>query len=205
MSAESFHRRVSHCRLGKSIGIQIRDTHGVSVSKKKAPAKAERSKGIELLSDAALLEEAQLKKAIKQRRRETNIHQAGGSSEGADLESEVSDVSKADSSKSEYESWGDSDDDNDDDDHQSNDERIESDDDDKAVDLKKTDDEEEDEFVHTPDDYVRTDKEDVDDNEFNRINKEMYSDVNAELKDSEREGEGKDDEEMTHVENVNAE
>ncbi|GJU75174.1 integrase, catalytic region, zinc finger, CCHC-type containing protein [Tanacetum coccineum] len=41
------------------------DTPGVSVSKKKAPTKAERSKGIELLFDAALLEEAQLKKALK--------------------------------------------------------------------------------------------------------------------------------------------
>ncbi|GKD54111.1 hypothetical protein Tco_1287498 [Tanacetum coccineum] len=42
----------------QSIGVRIRDTHGVYVLKKKAPAKAERSKGIELLSDAALLEEA---------------------------------------------------------------------------------------------------------------------------------------------------
>ncbi|GJX45194.1 retrovirus-related pol polyprotein from transposon TNT 1-94 [Tanacetum coccineum] len=120
------------------------DTLSMSVSKKKAPAKAERSKGIELLSDAALLEEAQLKRAIKKSRRETNIHQAGGSSEGTDLESEVPDepkgksidtsegtglkpgvpdVSKADSSKSEYESWGDSDDDNDDDDHKEMDAR----------------------------------------------------------------------------------
>ncbi|GKF51703.1 hypothetical protein Tco_0148170 [Tanacetum coccineum] len=50
----------------QSAGVQIRDTPGVFVSKKKAPAKTERSKGIELLSEAALLEEAQLKKAIKQ-------------------------------------------------------------------------------------------------------------------------------------------
>ncbi|GJY72744.1 hypothetical protein Tco_0477175 [Tanacetum coccineum] len=49
----------------QSAGVQIRDTPGVFVSKKKAPAKAERSKGIELLSEVALLEEAQLKKAIK--------------------------------------------------------------------------------------------------------------------------------------------
>ncbi|GJW28737.1 hypothetical protein Tco_0045612 [Tanacetum coccineum] len=78
-----------------------------------------------------------LKKAIKRSKRETNIHQAGGSSEGDGLEPEVPDeqkrkstdtcegtglipgvpnVSKADSSENEYESWGDSDDDNDDDD-----------------------------------------------------------------------------------------
>ncbi|GJZ70504.1 hypothetical protein Tco_0634054 [Tanacetum coccineum] len=78
----------------QSAGVQIRDTPGVSVSKKKAPAKAERSKGIELLSEAALLEEVQLKKAIKRSKRETNIHQEGGSSEGAGLESKVPDKPK---------------------------------------------------------------------------------------------------------------
>ncbi|GKG21213.1 hypothetical protein Tco_0383808, partial [Tanacetum coccineum] len=40
-------------------------------------------KGIELLSVAALLEEAQLKKALKRSKRDTNIHQVGGSSEEA--------------------------------------------------------------------------------------------------------------------------
>ncbi|GKF81353.1 hypothetical protein Tco_0239955, partial [Tanacetum coccineum] len=59
----------------------------------------------------------------------------------------------------------------------SNDERTKFDDDDKAVDLNKTDDEEEDEFVHTANDYVPTDDENIDDEEFERINEEMYSDV----------------------------
>ncbi|GJV72931.1 hypothetical protein Tco_1492926 [Tanacetum coccineum] len=137
------------------------------------------------------------KQAIKRSKRETNIHQAGGSSEGVDLESEVLDepkgksintsertglksgvldVSKADSSESDYESWGDSDDDNDDDDQQK-----------------------EDEFVHTPDDYLPTDDENIDDEEYDRINEEMYSDVNVEMIDTELEGEGKDDEEMTNA------
>ncbi|GJT30767.1 retrovirus-related pol polyprotein from transposon TNT 1-94 [Tanacetum coccineum] len=129
-------------------------------------------------------------------------------SEGTGLKPRVLDVSKADSSESEYESWGDSDDD-DDDDQQVDDERTESDDD-KSVDLNKTDDEEEtqeDEFVHTPENYVPTDDEtnDVDDEECDHINKEMYSDVNVELKDTELEGEGKDDEEMTDVGHVAAE
>ncbi|GKB66379.1 hypothetical protein Tco_0927791 [Tanacetum coccineum] len=62
--------------------------------KKKALAKAERSKGIELLSDATLLEEAQLKKALKRSKQDTNIHQVGGSSEGVDSESEVPDDPK---------------------------------------------------------------------------------------------------------------
>ncbi|GJV03676.1 hypothetical protein Tco_1337245, partial [Tanacetum coccineum] len=156
---------------------------------KKATTKVERSKGIELLSKAALLEEAQLKKAIKRRKWETNIHQAGGSSEGADLESE-----------------GDSDDANDDDHHQSEDERTEYDDD-KSADLNKIDDEEEtqdEDFVHKPKDYVPTD-DDVDDEEYDRINKEMYDDVNVELKDGETIYEGKGDEEMSDIEKVDAE
>ncbi|GJY46303.1 hypothetical protein Tco_0435366, partial [Tanacetum coccineum] len=75
--------------------VVIRDTPGVSISKKKAPAKADRGKGIELLSNAALLEDSQLKKAIKKRKQDTHKLQASGSSEGANFESEVPDESKA--------------------------------------------------------------------------------------------------------------
>ncbi|GJR92100.1 retrovirus-related pol polyprotein from transposon TNT 1-94 [Tanacetum coccineum] len=154
----------------QSARVQIKDTPNVSVSKKKAPAK------------------------------ETNIHQAGDSSEGADVESDVPnepkgksidiskgtglkpgvlDLSKADSSKSEYESWGD------------NDEEETQDD----------------EFVHTPENYVPTDDEtdDVDNEEYDRINEEVYSHVNVELKDTKHEGERKDDEEMTDVSHVDVE
>ncbi|GJZ14806.1 hypothetical protein Tco_0550483 [Tanacetum coccineum] len=78
-----------------------------------------------------------------------------------------------------------------------------------SVDLNKTDDEEEtqkDEFVHTPDDYVTTNDEthDVDDKEYDRINKEMYDDVNVDLKDAELVDEGKGDKEMTDAEKLNA-
>nr|GEV22133.1 hypothetical protein [Tanacetum cinerariifolium]GEX36739.1 hypothetical protein [Tanacetum cinerariifolium]GEX36741.1 hypothetical protein [Tanacetum cinerariifolium] len=111
------------------------------------------------------------------------------------LKLRVPDVSKSDSSESEYESLGDSDDD----DHQSDDESTKPDDD-KSVDLNKTDDEEGDEFVHTPDDYVPTDDENVDDEEYERINKKMYDDVNVELKDVEPDNEEKGDEETTHAE-----
>ncbi|GJU32363.1 hypothetical protein Tco_1175952 [Tanacetum coccineum] len=45
-------------------GVVIRDTPGVSVSKKKTPAKGDKGKGMELLSDAALLEAAQVKEAL---------------------------------------------------------------------------------------------------------------------------------------------
>ncbi|GKD19480.1 hypothetical protein Tco_1208638, partial [Tanacetum coccineum] len=43
------------------------------------------------------------------------------------------------------------------------------------------------------------------DEEYDCINKEMYDDVNVELKDTEPADEEKGDEEMTHVENVNVE
>ncbi|GKC30224.1 hypothetical protein Tco_1037518 [Tanacetum coccineum] len=173
-------------------GVQIRDTPGVSVSKKKAPAKAERSKGIELLSKAAILKEALLKKVIKRIKRETDIHQAGGSSEGAGLNQRFLMSKKASQLTQE-----DSDDDNNDDDQQSDDEQ-------NVSDNPRTSDEEEDEFVHTPDDYVPTDNENIHDEEYDRINKEMYSDVNVELKDTDLEGKGKDDKEMTDAEKVDA-
>nr|GFC42888.1 hypothetical protein [Tanacetum cinerariifolium] len=51
--------------------VVIRDTPDKSVSKKKAPAKADKSKGIELLFDAALLEDVQLKKTLRKSKRET--------------------------------------------------------------------------------------------------------------------------------------
>nr|GEU95466.1 hypothetical protein [Tanacetum cinerariifolium] len=74
--------------------VQIRDTPGVFVSKKKAPTKVERNKGIELLSEAASLEEILMKRAIKRSKRETHLHHAGGSGDGAGLESEVPDEPK---------------------------------------------------------------------------------------------------------------
>ncbi|GJV18583.1 hypothetical protein Tco_1367603 [Tanacetum coccineum] len=166
----------------QSSSVQIRDTPSVSVSKKKASAKVARNKGIKLLSDAALLEEAQLKKALERSKRETTIHQAGGSSEGADFKLEVPDepkdksidtskgtvlkprvpdVSKGDSFESEYESWGD----NGDKDNVQDDEEVqESDDEPQQVDDERNDsenqetnddeEETEDEFVHTPQNYV---------------------------------------------------
>ncbi|GJV81193.1 hypothetical protein Tco_1517063, partial [Tanacetum coccineum] len=161
--------------------VQIRDTPGVSVSKKKAPAKAKRNKGIDLLFKAALLEETQMKKAIKRIKRETHMHQAGGSDNEASFQPEVPDkqkgksidthkgtglkpgvfvMSEANFSDSEYKSWGVSDDD--DDDQQDNE-------------------------------------------QYDRINKEMYDDVNVELKDAKLVNEGKGDEEMTDADIVNVE
>nr|GEW04714.1 hypothetical protein [Tanacetum cinerariifolium] len=121
----------------QSTGVQIKDTPDVSVSKKKAPTTTNRSKGIDLLFEATLLEDAQIKKVLERSKRETHFHQASGSGDGVDSQPKapdelqdntigknegtgtkpgVPDVPK-DQSESENESWGESgdDDDNDDD------------------------------------------------------------------------------------------
>nr|GEU42481.1 hypothetical protein [Tanacetum cinerariifolium] len=197
--------------IAPTANVTIRDTLGVSVSKKKAPTKVDRGKGIELLSDAALLEAAQLKKALKKNKLETHKLQASGSSEGDDLKLEVPDeskgksyytskgtgvkprvpdVSKAYSSDSDNESWGESedesddvkdDDDNENDDDSVNDdgggndthdsERTYSDDDEKLSFTLKDYEEEE----HNKE-YEANEEENVDEYEF----KELYEDVNTE-------------------------
>nr|GEW45314.1 uncharacterized mitochondrial protein AtMg00810-like [Tanacetum cinerariifolium] len=182
----------------QSVGVHIRDTLGVSVSKKKVPAKDDISKGIDLLSEATLLEEALLKKTIKRSKQETNIHQAGGSSKGADLESDVPDEPKGKSIDiSDDEDVQDSDDDP----QQADDERTNSKNQETNNDEKELDNE----FVHTPEDYVLTDDEmndetkEVDMEEYDRINEELYGYVNVRLTDAEHNDKEKGDADMTDV------
>nr|GFA69225.1 hypothetical protein [Tanacetum cinerariifolium] len=77
--------------IAPTTGVVISDTPNKSVAKKKAPAKAYRGKGIYLLSNDALVEDAQLKKTLRKSKRETHKLQASGSSKGADFESKVPD------------------------------------------------------------------------------------------------------------------
>ncbi|GJT46579.1 hypothetical protein Tco_0955294 [Tanacetum coccineum] len=158
-----------------TVGVVLRDTPGVSVSKKKAPAKANRSKGIEILSDVALSEAAQLKEATKRSKKDFHISQAYGSSNGTDLESGVPDEKKRKTSgtnegigtipgvpdvpiyqfESDDESWGNSKDENDDegddkddddDASKGDDDKADSDDDgNKAHDSERTDSDDDDE------------------------------------------------------------
>nr|GEW59420.1 hypothetical protein [Tanacetum cinerariifolium] len=72
-------------------GVQIKDTPDVSVLKKKAPATTDRSKGIDLLSDATLLEDAQIKKVLKRSKKETHSRQASGSGDGFGSQPKVPD------------------------------------------------------------------------------------------------------------------
>nr|GFA48874.1 hypothetical protein [Tanacetum cinerariifolium] len=59
--------------------VVIRDTPGVFVSKKKAPAKVDRGKGMDLLSNAALLKAAQLKEALNKSKKDSHMPHASGS------------------------------------------------------------------------------------------------------------------------------
>nr|GEW93190.1 hypothetical protein [Tanacetum cinerariifolium] len=98
----------------------------------------------------------------------------------------VFDVPK-DQSENKNESWresGDNDDSNDDDNDDDSDDGEE---------------EYEDEYVRTPANYKSTndENEDVDEEEYDRIDEELYKDVNVELKDVKHEEEGKEDVEMT--------
>ncbi|GJZ15294.1 hypothetical protein Tco_0550971 [Tanacetum coccineum] len=202
----------------QSTGVLIKDTSGVSVSKKKAPITTDRSKGIDLLPEAALLKDAQMKKVPDKLQDKTN-----GTNEGISTITGVPDVPK-DQSKSENEPWGESGDDNDnsdddnydvseddgndddsDDDGNNNasdDERTESDEDENPNLNQNDDDIEEeydDEYVRTLSIYESTDVENehVDEEEYDRIDNELYKDVNVKLNDVEQGEEGKGDAEKT--------
>ncbi|GJR21652.1 reverse transcriptase domain-containing protein [Tanacetum coccineum] len=171
------------------------DTPGVSVSKKKAPAKVDRGNGMDLLSDVTLLEAAQLKKVLKKSKLDTHMLHANGSDDGVD------------SSESKDESCGESrdDSDNDDDDDDDDDDDSDADGDNEASDSERTDSDEdenpnlnqnddeeeehEEEYVRTPHNY-----EFIDDDEKYE---ELYKVVNMRLKDVEHEEEGKGNAKMT--------
>nr|GEW26701.1 hypothetical protein [Tanacetum cinerariifolium] len=153
--------------IAPTTDVIIRDTPGVSVSKKKAPAKVDRGKRIELLSDAALLEAAQLKKALKKSKLETHKLQASGSSEGGESEDKSDDVKDDDDNKNDDDSVNDDGGGNDT--HDS--ERTDSDDDEKLSFTLKDYEEEE----HNKE-YEANEEENVDEDEF----KELYKDVNTE-------------------------
>ncbi|GJU33773.1 hypothetical protein Tco_1182127 [Tanacetum coccineum] len=175
-------------------GVVLKDTLGVSVLKKKAPAKGDRSKGIDILSYIALSEAAQLKEATKRSKKDFHISQASGSGDGTDFESGVPDKQQRQTSDTD-EGTGDSEDDNDDegdnndddddaskgnDDKANNDDdgskardskRTNSDDDDEnpSFNLKDYDEEEHDEEYESDDDNENVFEEEDDDN--------MYKDV----------------------------
>ncbi|GJR56411.1 hypothetical protein Tco_1406932 [Tanacetum coccineum] len=177
--------------------------------------------GVAIRDTPALLEDAQLKKALKKSRQETHKLQASGSSEGADFESKVLDESKAKPSGTDEGTDDESNDDDDDNDVVNKDgDNKDNDGDSDAYDSERTDldlDEEvnpnhnlkddkeeetqDDEYVHTPDYYVPTDEESHEENrEFDKEEyDELYKDVNIMPKDTKPKKEGKGDAEKTNA------
>ncbi|GJW77583.1 hypothetical protein Tco_0139265 [Tanacetum coccineum] len=187
--------------------VVLIDTPGVSVSKKKAPAKGDKDKSMELLSDAALLKVAQVPDESEDKITSTD--------EGTGTKLGVPDVPTY-VSESENESCGDSEDDNDDEGDNDNDdddvskgdddkadidddgnsdasdnERTDSDNDDEnpSFTLKDYDEEEHDEEYESDDDYEHMFEEEDDD--------DLYKDVDVRSLGAESEKERKGDEEMT--------
>nr|GEU54364.1 hypothetical protein CTI12_AA475510 [Tanacetum cinerariifolium] len=126
--------------------------YGALLPDKKESSTTDRSKGIDLLSEAALLDEAQVLDEPKANSVDTH--------KGTSLKLGVLDVSKADSLESE---------------------------------LIPTDDETNDET------------NDVDKEEYERISKELYGDVNVKLTDAEHNDEEKGDADMTYAVHVQVE
>ncbi|GKE77990.1 hypothetical protein Tco_1544110, partial [Tanacetum coccineum] len=184
-------------------GVVIRDTPSVSVSKKKAPAKFDRGKGIDLLSDAALHEAAQVKEALKKSNKDSHTLHPSSSGDGVGSQPKVHDESE-DKITGIDEGTGDSkDDDNDDDSNdvsKGDDDKPDNDDDDgnDAQDSERTDlDEEENPNLNLK---VDEEKETQEDEEFDAEEyDDLYMDVDVKSLGVEREKEGKGDAEMTDV------
>nr|GEU72394.1 retrovirus-related Pol polyprotein from transposon TNT 1-94 [Tanacetum cinerariifolium] len=186
-------------------GVVIRDNHDVSVSKKKAPAKGDRGNDIELLSDAALLEAAQVKEALEKKKKDSHMLHASGSVLTKDSDNEL---------------WGDSEDesddinDDDDDDHVNDDDsKNEDDDGNDAHDSERTDLDDDDENPSfTLRDYNKEqhdeeyESDDDHENIFEEEDDDLYKDVDVRSLGAEHEKEKKGDEVITDAdENVSQE
>ncbi|GJZ65068.1 hypothetical protein Tco_0621764 [Tanacetum coccineum] len=155
-------------------GVVIRDTPGISVSKKKAPTKANRGKGMDLLSEAALLEAAQLKKTLKKSNLETHKIHTSGISDGVGSQPKVPDDDDERNDDDSDDVTKDDDDDADidaDGDNKVSDSEKTNSDEDENPNLNQNDDEEEEyeeEYVCTPDHFEFTD----DDEEYEKLYKD---------------------------------
>ncbi|GJR14513.1 hypothetical protein Tco_0797165 [Tanacetum coccineum] len=167
ISSEETSSKKKPAKAKKDVTSTKKPTTKPKQTKKKAPVKADRGKGLNVISEVVLSEAAQLNEATKQSKKDSHISHASGSGDGTDFESGVldeqrrkisstdertgtkpgvPDVPKYDSeSKKKY--WGDSgkeDDDDEDnsedvsDDDKGNDDDGDSDDNDDDNDDEKT-------------------------------------------------------------------
>ncbi|GKA56630.1 retrovirus-related pol polyprotein from transposon TNT 1-94 [Tanacetum coccineum] len=150
-------------------------------TKNKAPVKADRGKGLNVLSEVAVSEAAQLKEATKQSKKDFHISQASGPGDGTDFESVVPNEQHHKTSSADERI----DDDKNDDDEETNSDRTELD----RIKIPVLNQsiteyyEEEEEKID--------DEEKMDEEEDDEVTKELYKDVNVNL--------GSVDAEMTNV------
>ncbi|GKB83092.1 hypothetical protein Tco_0949987 [Tanacetum coccineum] len=162
-------------------GVVIRETLEIPVSKKKEKVDVTRGKGIELLSDVALKEDAQFKEVRRKSMRDFHKSHPSGSgtatkptpsvaiikpsvtNEGTGVKPRVPDVTKEESSKSEAESWeNDEDDSNTDQDSESEGSNQEKDSDD---DKTQSNNEDESDSEHETDENKSGSKSDQEEDE----------------------------------------
>ncbi|GKE95646.1 hypothetical protein Tco_1580501 [Tanacetum coccineum] len=177
-------------------------------TKKKAPVKADRGKGLNVLSEVSLFEVAQLKEATKRSKKDFHISQASGSSDETDFESGVPDEQQSkifgtdegteedddDEDDSEdvsnddkgNDDENDDNDDNNDDDDEADSERTESDIDENPnlnqsnVKQEEEEEEHESERVYAPPEFVPINEEDKSDDE-EKMDEEDDDDITKEL------------------------
>nr|GEY29782.1 hypothetical protein [Tanacetum cinerariifolium] len=166
-------RSVKKSSTKPGTGIVIRKPHVETKSKRKEKVDVTHGKGIDLLSEVALTEEAQMKEVRKKSLRDFyKTHPSGSgtvaekpprvdkitptiTSEGTGDKPGVPNVTEDDSTESELESWGNDEDDNNDDNDSKNEGNDEENKNSKSDQQEyeeeaKDDDEEEDKFIHTP-------------------------------------------------------
>ncbi|GJS22197.1 hypothetical protein Tco_0450829 [Tanacetum coccineum] len=156
--------------------------------KKKQPSKKTKTKGLDVLFEVALTEAEQIKLAPKRSKKDFHVSHASGSGDGVDTQSKVPDEQQQKTSgtnkgtgtipgvpnvppyesKSDKESWGDSEDEDDNDDDYQTEHEEEEEDDDEFY-------EEEEEEENIDDEETMYDEED------DVVTKELYDDVNVNL------------------------
>ncbi|GJT56427.1 retrovirus-related pol polyprotein from transposon TNT 1-94 [Tanacetum coccineum] len=168
ISTEETLSKKKPAKANKDVSSKKKPASKPKPTKKKAPVEGDRGKGLNVLSEVALSEAAQLKEATKRSKKDFRIpqasssgdgtvfesgvpnekqHKTSGTNEGISTKPGVPDVPKY-HSESENESWGDSDDD------ESNDDKSD----------EVTKDDEEDEDGNDAHDSERTDSDDDDEN-----------------------------------------
>ncbi|GJR82826.1 hypothetical protein Tco_0153611 [Tanacetum coccineum] len=160
-------------------------------TKKKTLVKADKGKGLNVLSEVALSEVAYLKEVTKRSKKDFHISHASGSDEGTSTIPGVPNVPKYDF-ESEKESWGDIREEDKDDENDFEDKSDDGDDDDDGNDGNDDDDANDDDNQEGDDmneNDEETDKEEkiddeemMDDEEDDEVTKELYKDVNVNLR-----------------------